>query len=154
MRRKDKEITDSQIVNEILSESNICRLGLHDKEFPYVIPMNYGYKNSCLYFHCAITGKKIDLIKANPHAAFEIEYDSETIKNDVSCRWTTKYRSIMGQGIIEILRQAHEKTEALNVIMQQHGKMNNSYEKSALDKIVVLKLSILSLSAKQSGDWE
>ena len=65
MRRKDRQITDKDIINEILLKSDIARIALFDNEYPYIIPMNYGYKDNALYFHCAPEGKKLDLIKRN-----------------------------------------------------------------------------------------
>jgi nitroimidazol reductase NimA-like FMN-containing flavoprotein (pyridoxamine 5'-phosphate oxidase superfamily) len=153
MRRKDKAILDPHTINKILTESHICRLGLNDVEYPYILPMNYGYQDHCLYFHCAVAGKKIDLIEKNNKASFEIEYDSETIKDKVSCNWTTKYRSIMGFGEVEIIRDFNTKEAGLEIIMKQHGKTDNSFNEKMIDRVLILKLSITELTAKQSGDW-
>ena len=154
MRRKDKEITDENTIKEILEKSSVCRLGLFDDDYPYVVPLNYGHKNNALYFHCALEGRKIELIKKNNKVAFEIEQAYEVIKNDVSCRWTTRYRSVMGTGTIEIISDFNKKKEGLDVIMQHHGKHDNEYSKKGVDSILVLKLTINSLSAKQSGSWK
>jgi len=59
MRRKEREITDQQIIDKILSESIICRLALYDEEFPYIVPMDFGYADNALFFHCAREGKKL-----------------------------------------------------------------------------------------------
>jgi len=37
--------------------------------------------------------------------------------------------------------------------MKQHGREINMYEDKAVKRVVILKLVINSLSAKQSGDW-
>jgi len=153
MRRKDKEIQDSKIIEEILNKSLICRIALFDEEYPYIVPMNYGYHNQSLYFHCALKGKKIDLINKNNKVAFEIEYFHEIIKKELSCDWSTKYRSLMGTGSIEILTDSDEKRKGLDILMQQHGREVNTYDEKSLKRVVVLKLSIKELSAKQSGDW-
>ena len=153
MRRLDKQINDDKIINEILSKSNICRIALHDDVYPYVVPLNYGYHKNSLYFHCALTGKKIDLIKKNNKVSFVIEQGHKVIKSDISCNWTTKYRSIFGQGMIDIITDHQKKKEGLDIIMQHHGKNDNFYNKSIVDKILILKLSIKSMTAKQSGEW-
>lgn len=153
MRRKERRIEDKNIINQILTESNTCRIALHDKEFPYIVPMNYGYSNNCLYMHCAATGKKIDLIKRDNKVCFEIDYHPEVIKKEVSCQWTTKYRSIIGYGTIEIVTDRDRKIEGLDIIMRHHGKEDNSYNSKAVDMVTVLKLTISDLDAKQAGDW-
>ena len=152
MRRKERKITDQDIITKILSESLICRIALFDDDFPYIVPMNYGVKDNALYFHCALEGKKIDLIQKNNKVGFEIEAEHEILKFEQSCKWTTKYRSIIGTGEIEIIRDFEEKVKGLDILMQQHGKGDNSYNSKQVDNVLILKLNILSLSAKQAGD--
>lgn len=153
MRRKERQITDKETILEILEKSNICRLGISDKEYPYIVPMNYGYQDNSLYFHCAPEGRKLDLISVNNNVCFEVESQHEILKDEESCRWTTKYRSIIGNGKIEVMTDRTEKIKGLNIIMEHHGKMNNLYNEKILDKLVVLRLDIDSMTAKQSGEW-
>lgn len=150
MRRAEKEIQDKKSINEILSSALICRVGFSDDEYPYIVPMNYGFSNHALYFHCALDGKKIELIKQNNKVCFEIEKSHEIIPDDVSCKWTTKYQSIIGFGEIEIVNSTGEKKKGLDIIMTQHGKKNNAYNENAIKKVNVLKLQIKRLTGKQS----
>lgn len=151
MRRKEKEIVEQNIIEEILSSSSICRVALFDNEFPYIVPMNYGYKENTLYFHCALQGRKIDLIKQNNKVGFEIEHNHELITDDVSCKWTTYFTSIIGNGFMEIVTNHKEKVAGLDILMQQHGKKDNEYPDKAVEQVLVLKLKINYLTAKKSG---
>ena len=153
MRRKERNIGDQAIIQDILNTSLICRIGLSDKEYPYILPLNYGHQDNALYFHCAPEGRKIDLIKKNNKVCFEIESDYRLVSDDVSCKWTSEFRSLIGIGQIEILNNAEEKIKGLDIIMQQHGKEDNHYPPKMLDKLLVLKLNIKELSGKQSGVW-
>ncbi len=153
MRRKDKLIEDKAIIQEILTTALICRIALFDTEYPYILPMNYGYYNNTLYFHGATEGRKVDLIKQNNKVGFEIEHSHEIIKADISCDWTTQYRSIIGVGTIDIITDFEEKKKGLDIIMQQHGKKENSYKDKVVKRVSVFKLNIVSLSAKQSGEY-
>jgi len=94
------------------------------------------------------------LLRKNNKVGFEIEYYQQTITGPKSCDWTTKYRSIIGKGKVEFIDDFDEKEKALNVIMIQHGKLENKYEKSLVDRVFILKMNIVELSAKQSGDWD
>ena len=150
MRRTEKEIVNKKTIEKILSKSQICRIALFDDEYPYVFPVNYGYKNNSIYVHCAHEGKKINLIKKNNKACFEIEDSVKIIEDDISCNWTTKYRSVIGYGEIDFVADFEGKTEGLDVIMNQHGKLGNSYGKKPIDRVMILKLNIKSVTAKQS----
>lgn len=153
MRRKEREIKDELIINKILSESSVCRLALYDEPYPYIVPLNYGYSDGALYFHCAKEGRKLRLLESNNKVGFEIEYHSEVIGGNVSCDYTTRYRSIIGTGFVKILHADEEKRFGFDAIMKQHGKDDNTYIQRFLDKALVLKLEIKSMTAKQAGDW-
>ena len=65
MRREDKEITDRMEIESVLSQARICRIGFSQNNKPYIVPMNFGYKDGYLFFHCTQEGMKIDIIKQN-----------------------------------------------------------------------------------------
>ncbi|GBU25577.1 hypothetical protein R83H12_02227 [Fibrobacteria bacterium R8-3-H12] len=44
MRRKDKEIIGINEKLEIIAKCKICRLGLSENNYPYIVPLNYGLK--------------------------------------------------------------------------------------------------------------
>ncbi len=153
MRRKDKEISDDNIILDILKQSFICRVAFHGDEYPYVVPLNYAYKDDVLYFHCATEGKKLDLIRKNPKVAFEITSHHELKIGNKSCEWTEYYRSIFGQGEIEIVEDFAQKLLGLDALMQHHGKMKNAYDPALIKRVVILKLTIKEMTAKQNGDF-
>lgn len=150
MRKSERKIEDPTIIQKILTDSVICRVAMFDNEYPYIVPLNYGYKDNALYIHCAQEGKKIDLIKRNNKVCFEIEDSYKIVESEVSCEWTTKYRSLIGTGEVEILTDFDEKKKGLDIIMNQHGKMENAYSDKLVDRVFILKLNINSISGKQS----
>jgi hypothetical protein len=155
MRRKEKEITDKQIIEQILSNSEVCRIAMIDKDKPYIVPLNYGYYYNSIYIHSAPLGKKIDILKQNNNVCFEIEYSSEVIKRELSCEWSTKYRSLIGYGTIDIITDFEQKKKGLDIIMAHYGKPdNNIYKDKQVEFIVILKLNIDQITGKQSGDWD
>jgi len=58
----------------------------------------------------------------------------------------------MGNGTIEIITEMEAMKKGLDVIMRKYGATGDlNYRHSSLGKMVVLKLKIKSLTAKQSG---
>jgi nitroimidazol reductase NimA-like FMN-containing flavoprotein (pyridoxamine 5'-phosphate oxidase superfamily) len=154
MRRKEQEVTDKSIIEKILTGSEICRVAINDEEYPYIVPMNYGYSDNALYFHSAAAGEKIDLIKKNNKVCFEIEYAGEVIRNEDPCKWSTRYLSIIGSGEIEIINDTSDKKRGLDIIMKHYGNTaQNEYNVSQVNNLVILKLTINKLTAKRSGNW-
>lgn len=154
MRRKNKEIPDKLLIEAILKDSFVCRIGMKTEDVPYIVPVNYGYENGCIYVHSAPEGRKIELLEKDNKVSFEIEYDYEVIKEGESCDWTTKFRSLMGIGTVTIINDYDEKIKGLDIIMKQHGKMENSYNKKLVNNMVILKLAIEQVTGKQSGNWD
>jgi len=153
MRRKNQEITDKKIIEEILSQSTVCRIAMMDHDRPYILPFNYGYSDNAIYIHSAPEGKKIDLLKQNNKVCFEIESYCEVIANELSCEWTTRYRSVVGYGFIEFITDYEQKRQALDYIMAQYGrKENNIYKEKQVELIVILKLHIEEICGKQLGE--
>jgi len=154
MHRKNNEITDKRIIEEILTDSKICRVAIMDAEFPYIVPFNYGYQDNALYFHSATKGKKIDLLRKNNKVCFEITYSSEIVKGETACDWSTRYRSVIGYGTIEIISDLQEMSKGLDIIMEHYGRTeNNIYREKSIKKMLILKLTIESLTGKQLGEW-
>ncbi|MDD3174060.1 MAG: pyridoxamine 5'-phosphate oxidase family protein, partial [Herbinix sp.] len=89
MRRQDREVTNMDEIITIMKKCDVCRLALFDEEFPYIIPMNFGftYQNGEieLYFHCAKAGKKLDLINLNPKVGFEMDCSHRLILDEKDC---------------------------------------------------------------------
>ena len=154
MRKTNQEIRDRQVLHEILQGAVICRIAMMDGDVPYILPVNYGYSGGCLYIHSAPEGKKIELLQKNQLVCFEVEDRSEIIRGKQACDWTTRYRSVVGYGTIDILTDHSGKQHGLQVIMAQHGAPElTDFSPRSLDRMVILKLTITSLTGKQSGNW-
>jgi uncharacterized protein len=152
MRRSDKEITDLKEIEAIIKRNIICRIALSSDGIPCIIPLNYGYEKNVLYFHCFTDGKKIEIIKLNSNACFEISEDIEIVKSENPCDFGTRYKSVIGNGNIELVKNNEEKIIGLNIIMKQHtGKTGFEFDAMRVDKIIILKLLIKNITGKKSG---
>jgi uncharacterized protein len=156
MRRSHQEIKDHRIIEEILEGSELCRLGFVDTDRAYVVPFNYGYKDNCIYIHCAAEGKKIELIKKNDQVCIEIDQPFKIEKHDKACSWSMKYRSLIGYGKVIIITDALKKKQGLDIIMRHNGageETDLNYDTHEIDSLVILEIQILEITGKQSGNW-
>jgi nitroimidazol reductase NimA-like FMN-containing flavoprotein (pyridoxamine 5'-phosphate oxidase superfamily) len=151
MLRKEKEITEKSAIEAVIQKSIICRLGLYDGKFPYVVPMCFGYKDNILYLHGALKGKKIDVIRQNPNVCVEFESCAEIVKAEIPCRWGMRYQSVIGFGTADLLKDLDEKQKALNMIMIQYGDQAVDFKRAFLNKTNVIRVVIDHMTGKQSG---
>lgn len=68
------EFVDSKAeMEELLREETVGFLGLSVDGKPYVVPINYSYhEDGRILMHCALEGRKLDAIRANPNACFTV----------------------------------------------------------------------------------
>lgn len=156
MRRKDREVTDIDEIQQIFEDCKVCRIGIMDEEGPYIVPMNYGYVKEegkvILYFHGAREGKKIDLIRKNPKVGIELDYKHELVEGELACQYSYYFASIIGKGTASIIDNPKEKLKALNVIMKhQTGRNFDEFQKNPkLEKAVaIIRVELNSYSCKK-----
>ncbi len=150
MRRKDREISDRNAINEIIRRCKVCRIALCENGQPYVLPLNFGYDGKCLYFHSSIGGKKIEIIKKNNRVGFEFDILHEIIADENPCKWGARYESVVGTGTAELIESQQEKSKALECIMRQYGGSCCEFKDSALSSINVIRVNIVSISGKKN----
>lgn len=158
MRREEREVTNIDEIQGILDRAQVCRLALIDGEYPYVIPMCFGYDLTedklVLYFHCAAKGKKLDLIKANNNAAFEIDSLNQIVTGDIACSFTALYESITGVGSVEIINGI-EKLTGLNRITSKYSTSSeHKYSEAMISSVVILRLTAERFCCKANRGTE
>jgi len=151
MRRKDKEITDPAEIEQIIQVAQICRLAMVDGSNPYVVPLSFGAEGDSLYFHSGRKGMKLDILRANPNVCFEMDLQGEVLRSEKPCEWTVQYRSVIGFGKAEFLEESDEKRNAFRIIMAHYSDRAFEFSDEMLRSVVIIKVKIAEISAKQSG---
>jgi len=151
MRRHEKEITDKAKVEDVIQRAKVCRLGLCDQDQPYVVPLCFGYENGTLYCHSAPEGRKLDMVRSNPKVCFELDVDQEFAPNDEACKWSLRYRSVIGFGTATVVEVPAAKRRGLDVIMAHYADGPFTYEDQAIDRTVVIQVAVEHMTGKQSG---
>jgi len=155
MRRNDREITSLDEKLEIIDKCKVCRLALAEDNVPYIVPVNFGYsfnnETLTLYFHSAVEGKKLDILRKNNKVCFEMDCDTKLIEANTASKCSYAFKSIIGSGKVYFSDDAKEKLSALNLLMKhQTGKeIENRFSDSDLAKVAVYKLVVDEFSGKK-----
>ena len=154
MRRKDREVTDLMKIENIISQCTCCRIGFHDYEEVYIVPLNFGYEAKdgtyIFYFHGAKEGRKIDLIKKNPLVGFEMDTNYALNEADLACGYSARFQSIIGNGIVSIVTEINEKKLGLSLLMKHNtGKQNWNFDEKMVNAVTVFKLEVAKMSCKE-----
>lgn len=154
MRRKDKEVTDHEKIESIISRCTCCRIGFQDGEEVYIVPLSFGYKVKdhayTFYFHGAKQGRKMDIISKNPVVGFEMDTNYVLNEADLACGYSARFQSIIGNGIVRIVSEIDEKRLGLSLLMEHYtGKQNWDFDEKLFHTAAVFKLEVTNMSCKE-----
>jgi uncharacterized protein len=148
MRRSEKEVTDRKEIDAIINGAMVCRVGLVDGDEAYIVPMNFGYSEGCLWFHSALEGRKMRLIERTGKACFEIDIDEGLVLDKDAYRCSNNFRCVMGTGRIGIVTSVEERAKGVEVLMRHYHPGEYVVTDKCMGKTAVIKLEIESISCK------
>ena len=153
MRRIDRELTDKEEIESIISLSDVCRIALANDNIPYIVTMNFGYvggENQCMYFHCALEGRKLEMILINNYACFEMDTNHKINKGEKGCDWGMNYSSIIGYGKVFIVEDKDERYAGLCHIMDHYGGSEPYFfDENVFAHTTILRLDIIEITGKK-----
>ncbi|KPU43605.1 pyridoxamine 5'-phosphate oxidase [Oxobacter pfennigii] len=153
MRRKDREMQRDEAL-EFLRECHVGRLGTASPEgVPYVTPVNYVFFDEDIYFHCALSGHKLENIKENENVCFEVDELISIVEDENPCEISTKYKSVVAFGKASIVEDDEVRLEALKKLVDKYVSENNVSSKLTIDKMTktrVVKIKPEIITGKAS----
>jgi len=145
MRRNDREVKDRKDIEEIILKCRTCHLAMYDGDFPYIVPLSFGYKftgNDVLemYFHCAPEGKKLDILKNYNKVCFEISNEGEPVQSENPCNMGYYYSSVIGYGEAITVSGVDEMCEGLSLIVSHQAGVDAVFTEKQVENICVFKI--------------
>ena len=153
MRRKDREVTNIIKILQIIEKAKVLHLALFDADYPYIVPLHYGYEYKegilIFYMHCAKEGHKLDLIRSNPNVCIEVESDVELISGgDVACKYGASFASVIGRGRAELVSDSQEKIRGLSLLMKNQTGREFIINEEMASTVEIIKAVISEFTAK------
>lgn len=153
MKRNEREVTDLRDLLQMLHSAQVCHLALNGEEYPYVVPLNYGFgideNGVILYFHGALQGTKTDCMNRDNRVGFSIVGENYTKIEAPACSSTTFYESVCGHGKLSVVEDAEEREEALTAILCHYSKeVEFEFDKNTMEHMAILKLSVTEIHGK------
>jgi len=149
MRRSEKALPDDAVI-KILQEGEYGVLSTVDADGqPYGVPLNYALQGSNIYFHCALTGHKLDNLLANEKVSFCVVGRSKVVPAD----FTSEFESVIVTGTAEEI-YAEEKYEALVSLIEKYSaefvEEGRRYIEKLDSETAVVAIRIASMTGKRS----
>ena len=153
MRRAEREVTDRGQLLEIISRCTCCRVAFSDPEGAYIVPLSFAFvpgQPDRFYFHGAKEGRKASLIAQKPKVGFELDCAYELVAGQSGCKYSCRYQSIVGTGVIGEVQDLEEKKQALSALMRQYEPSRSFvFTDEQAQAVAVYRLDVAAMTGKQ-----
>ena len=116
---------------------------------PYAVPMNHAYADGKLYFHCALTGRKLDMIRGNPTTRYVVNGyfgDPKDLSDKAKCHGN--WESVIAYGASRVVEDKSELQAAFMVFGRSYNP-NFKLGADALDTTSAIILEVESMTARR-----
>ncbi|MDU1904410.1 MAG: pyridoxamine 5'-phosphate oxidase family protein [Dysgonomonas sp.] len=147
-------IEEKELIEGIIKQCKECFVGMIDEDNkPYVLPMNFGYKNGIIYLHSAPEGTSIRSLEKNPEVCITFSTPSViTHQNEeVACSYRVKGSSAMCKGKVVFVEDYDEKVKVLDVLMENYTDMPFKYSEPSVRNVKVWKVEIEEMTGRLFG---
>lgn len=149
MRRRERQLDEADAY-ALLEKGDVCHLAMVDRGEPYLVTLNYGYRDSIMYFHCAMEGRKKDLLEKGSRVCFTVVPRHELLPAEKGCDFSMKYESVVGYGAVRLLEEPEEKRLGLSIVMAQYASGDFVFPDASLARTLVFAVDIEELSGKST----
>jgi len=151
--RDPKQELSKERAVEILEKATSGVLNvLGDDDYPYGVPMSYGYKDGKLYFHCMPKGHKIDAMRKHNKVSFTVIETDRIVPEE----YTTYFRSAIAFGRARIVEDSNEKREALMILVEKYSpgfiEAGKKEIESQLKAVGIFVVEIDHISGKEASE--
>ena len=148
MRRKERLMPEKETL-DLLTRAEYGILSTVDDEGqPYGVPVSFANTRDMIYFHCALTGHKLDNIQKQKQVSFCVVGDTLVLPNQFS----TCFESVIVFGHASIINDREEKLAALTMLAQKYAPEfpteGDVYIQKGFDHTTVVGIKIHHLSGK------
>jgi nitroimidazol reductase NimA-like FMN-containing flavoprotein (pyridoxamine 5'-phosphate oxidase superfamily) len=121
----DVELVDDGLLEMeyVLNRAEVGRMALFDGEMPYIVPLNFLYKDGKIVFHCAWDGRKLDIISRNPNCCFEVDEYMGEVSYHYESRCHLDYDSVLAFGRARIEDNDEAKVQYLQLLSEKYDEL-------------------------------
>ena len=153
MRRREKEISERVVIEEVLREQEVGRLATSVGDEPYIVPINFVYTNNVIIFHSHNDGKKMINISQNPRVCFEVD-TYEKVEGEKPCDYAYKYHSVVIRGIAKPIIDPDAKLTAMMRLSDKYApgkeKLLRQADLAKYQNLVVYSIEVEEMTGKRS----
>lgn len=152
-RHPEKALTDRAEILSVARAARFVTLALCRGDEPYLVTVNHALDaaGESLYFHCAVEGRKLEFVRANPRIWGQALDD----RGYLAGQCDHAYRSVQFAGRAELVEDEADKRRALELLIDRHEPDPAPVKARLLDrdlsKVGVVRVRITDWFGKANG---
>ena len=137
-------------MEEILHRETIGWLATVAEGRPYAVPLNYAYIDGKIYFHCALEGRKLDAVRANPEVCLAVgRQEGEIRRHRGSGVCHPDNESVLCFGRARIIEELAEKAAALNAFNRAFEPKAEDLPDKAPQRCAVVEITLTEMTGRR-----
>jgi len=117
---------------------------------PHIVPLNYGYVEGIILFHCALTGRKLECMKRNPQACFTVGRQSgRLIQHPQGAHCPIDTDSVICYSRARIIESFPEKLERHNAFNRRLQPDAEEIPAEAVSGCCAVEIQILEMTGRR-----
>jgi nitroimidazol reductase NimA-like FMN-containing flavoprotein (pyridoxamine 5'-phosphate oxidase superfamily) len=145
---------------ELLDSADYGTLALSNNDEPYAVPVNFVRIDETIYFHGALSNKKMKILSSNPKVSFSVVKNYSLIasffsSNDgLACPATQFFKSVSITGVAKMVEDRDEKAMVFAVLMKKlqpeggHKPFSNEMYNKTIKTTAVVNIVPTSIRCK------
>jgi uncharacterized protein len=155
--------SDLAEMERILQSEAIGHLAMTADGELYLVPLNYTYLDGKILFHCALQGRKLDLMRRNPNVCFEVSRQEGLPAEHAGDPCDTPFESVICWGRARIIDDLAEREAILNAFQARYStpeRPRSPVAPERVEKCGAVEISVTRMTgrrvhaeAKTSWTW-
>jgi len=154
------EIKDKNIIYDVLDKAEYGTLALCVESIPYAVPVNFVRIEDDIYFHGALSNRKMKMLNQNPNVSFSVVENYALIDSDFSsseglaCPATQFFKSVSVEGVASVLASRDDKAKVFEALMKKlqpkggYKPFSDTAYDSAIKATAVVKIVVSDITCK------
>ena len=138
-----------------LREEEVGYLGLSMDGQPYIVPLNYAYVPPKVLVHCALTGTKLEYIRANPQVCFAVARQTGRVREHAGqdpCHVDSD--SVICYGTARIVESPEERQGLLDAFNRRFSPDAEPISLQRATKCGVIEITVSEMTGRRERERE
>lgn len=121
------QLDDKAQMEAVLRSESVGHLAMAADGEVYLVPLNYAYDEGRILFHCALKGRKLDMLRAEPNVCFEVCRQDGPPRDHQGQKCDPPFVSVICWGAARVIEDLAERQEILTAFQARYSTPEQTF---------------------------